>query len=135
MGISGILRAKQRPFAVAAPIMPDSISFTVVLALASFFFGAVQSLPGLSLQQITPNQFRAQVIAIYYMMGNLIAMGIGPTLIAVISDYVLQGEGNIGLALSLVCAVIMPLSAATMGLGLKYYRQSVAEAEAWSKAS
>ncbi|RLQ21138.1 MFS transporter [Seongchinamella sediminis] len=121
------------PFAIAAPVMPESISFTVMLALASFFFGAVQSLPGLSLQLITPNQFRAQVIAIYFMIGNLMAMGIGPTLIALISDYVLQDKGNIALALSLVCAVIMPLSALLMTSTLRYYRNSIDEARAWAE--
>ncbi len=113
--------------------MPGSTSFTIVLAIASFFFGAVQSLPGLSLQLIAPNQFRAQIIAIYFMLGNLIAMGIGPTLIAVISDYVLQDKGNIALTLLLVCAVILPLSAILMSFALKFYRQSVDDAQAWAE--
>jgi len=119
------------PFAIAAPLMPGVTGFTVMLAFASFFFGAVQSLPGLSLQLIAPNQLRAQIIAIYFMVGNLIAMGIGPTLIAVISDYVLEERGNIALSLSIVSSIVMPLSALLMLLGLRYYRNSVDQAQSW----
>jgi MFS family permease len=120
------------PFAVATPIMPGSTGFTIMLAVASFFFGAVQSLPGLSLQLIAPNQFRAQIIALYFVAGNLMAMGIAPTLIAVISDYVLQDKGNIALALSIVCAAVLPISAILMGCALKFYRQSMDNAKSWS---
>ncbi len=55
-------------------------------------------------------------------------------LIAVISDFVLQDTGNIALALSLVCAVILPLSAILMGFALKFYRQSVDDAQVWAEA-
>ncbi|GAB4148076.1 MAG: MFS transporter [Sphingomonadales bacterium] len=120
------------PFAALAPIMPSSTGLVVMLAAASFFFGAVQSLPALSLQLITPNQVRAQIIAIYFLVGNLISMGIGPTLIALISDYVLGGQGNIALALAIVAGTVMPVSALIMYFGLKFYRQSVDDAQAWT---
>jgi len=65
------------------------------------------------------------------MVGNLIAMGIGPTLIAVISDYVLEERGNIALALAIVSSIVLPLAALLMLMGLRYYRNSVEQAQSW----
>ncbi|MBX2846754.1 MAG: MFS transporter [Acidiferrobacterales bacterium] len=62
-----------------------------------------------AINQITPNQFRGQLTAIYTIVVAVIAVGLGPLVAGAVSDYLLGGDQHIGIALSLlslVCGVI-----------------------------
>lgn len=61
------------------------------------------------INQITPNQFRGQLTAIYTIVVAVIAIGLGPLVAGVVSDYLLGGDEQIGKALSLLsifCGII-----------------------------
>lgn len=97
------------PFAVGAPFAPNGTLAMVLIALMSLFFGLAQGLPPASLQAIAPNELRARVIALYLLVGNIIAFTVGPTGVALISDYWLRDPAKIGIAIGLMTAVIVPL--------------------------
>jgi len=69
------------------------LSFSVVLAPAY-------------LQAVTPNEHRGKIIAIYLFLVNLIGLGAGPTLIAIVSDNFFTGPDAIGKAYSVVAFII-----------------------------
>lgn len=121
------------PFVAATPLLGDVNLLLASLAAASFGFGMLNGLPGPALQLVAPNQLRAQVVAAYFLIGNLISLGLGPTLVAWISDRFLGGPSHIGVALSAVGGVAVASSAALLGLSLLSFRDGVAAAKAWQE--
>ncbi|HKX55020.1 MAG TPA: MFS transporter, partial [Xanthomonadales bacterium] len=99
------------------------------LAFTSFFLAMPQGLPAAALQVIAPNALRAQMTALYFLIGNLIAMGLGPTVYALVTDYVFADPAKLRYSLALVSAVVMPLGALFSYLALKPYRASVVRAQ------
>ena len=59
---------------------------------------------------VTPSRVRAQMVALYLLLDSLIGFGLGPTAVAVLTDFVFHDEARVGLALATVIAVIMPIS-------------------------
>ncbi|OYX57303.1 MAG: hypothetical protein B7Y86_06250 [Brevundimonas subvibrioides] len=93
----------------------------------------MNSLPATALQAVAPNQLRAQITAIYFLIGNLISLGLGPTIVAAISDNLLGGDENIGLSLAIVSGVTIAIAAFLLGRALKPFRDSVEEAREWQE--
>jgi len=121
------------PFAVAMPLMPSRELAIAALAGFSFFAGVMNSLPATALQAVAPNQLRAQITAIYFLIGNLISLGLGPTVVAAISDNWLGGDQSIGLSLAIVSGVTVTIAALMLTRALKSFRDSVEEARAWQE--
>lgn len=119
------------PFAIATPLMPSATLTVAALAVFSFFAGVMNSLPATSLQSVSPNQFRAQVTAIYFLIGNLISLAGGPTIVAAISDTLLGGSQKIGLSLSIVSGVCITIASLILIKTLPHFRASVDEAREW----
>ncbi len=78
------------PFIIATPLVGDDRLATVGLGIAIFFLAFPQGLPAAALQVMTPNPLRAQMSALYFFIGSLIASGIGPMLPAMLTDYVFK---------------------------------------------
>ena len=62
------------------------------------------------------------------IIGNLIAGSIGPTVPALLTDYVFRDPAKLGLAIVWVEAAVMPLSLLLLWRGFKPYRASVERA-------
>ncbi len=113
------------PFLVGTPLLRDAGLATAGLAIAIFFCAYPQGLPAAAIQAITPNPLRAQVTAVYFFIGNLIANGLGPVLPALLTDHVYHDPGRLRDALALIAATTVPLSALLMHAGLAPYRESL----------
>ena len=118
------------PFAVATPLMPNETLAVCGLAVTSFLLAFPQGLPAAALQVIAPNRLRAQMTALYFLVGNLIALGIGPTMVALVTDYGFGDTNKLPYSMSLVCAIVIPLGVISVFFSLKPYRASVARAKA-----
>ena len=78
-----------------------------------------------AIQQIMPNEMRAQASALYLFVVNLIGLGLGPTAVALVTDYVFNDDGAIGLSL-LVVGIFTHIGAVVaFALGLKPFRESL----------
>jgi MFS family permease len=118
------------PFAVLTPLMPNPWFAVAGLTATIFLLALSQGLPAAALQVIAPNPLRAQMTAIYFLVGNLIANALGPTLFALATDYLFRDPMKLRYSLSLVCALLIPLGVVCAFLALKPYRQSVAASRA-----
>lgn len=111
--------------ATLAPLMPNAdlalLLASVVIALQFGYFGIAIS----ALQIITPNQLRAQVSALLLFATNILGLVIGPTIVALLTDYVFVGDQYLNRSLALTSAVIAPLAAIILWRGLSAYRQLV----------
>lgn len=129
--VAALTMLASAPFAAIAPFLADTRQMLVMLAIASFGFGMVNGLPAAALQAIAPNQLRAQVTAAYFLIGNLISLGLGPTLVAGLSDGLLGGR--IGASLGLVGGAALLLAAGLLAWSLFAFRTSVAKAAVWQE--
>jgi len=115
------------PFAIAFPLANSPILSLVLLAPV-LFFGAMPFGAGTAtLPMVTPNQMRAQVVALYLLIANLIGYALGPTLIALITDYGFGDPNKIRYALALGPSLILTGGVVTLAAGLKPFRALLAE--------
>ncbi len=119
------------PLVFITPLLPDARWVIASLAVVSLLFGMLNGLPGTSLQSVVPNQLRGQIVAAYFLIGTMMSLGIGPTIVAFVSDTVLGGPAKIGVALAVVGAIATLASALMLQVSRAGYRDAVAVARAW----
>ena len=107
------------PFAILAPFAPSGELAMAVIAIMSFTFGLAQGLPAAAFQAVAPNRVRARVIALYLLIGNIIAFTVGPTGVALISDYWLRDPAKIGVAIGVLSAFVVPAGVLALVLARK----------------
>ena len=116
----------------ALPLMP-----TPGLALAMFvphIFGAaaITAVGGAALMIITPNQLRGQATAIYYFIISLAGLTLGPTSVAMLTDYVFRDEAALRYSMAIV-GVAAPLLSVGGALWIRRaYFASMEEAKDWT---
>jgi MFS family permease len=115
----------------AMPLMP-----TPELALVMFFphvLGAagVTAAGGAALMLVTPNQLRGQATAIYYFVISIAGLTLGPTSVAVLTDFVFHDEAALRYSLAIVGFTAPLLSVICAILTLRPYQRSIAESETW----
>jgi MFS family permease len=90
---------------VAGPLAPARwLSITLISATAFFAFTWLGSCVAL-VQLVTPNRMRGQVSAVYLFFINLLAMGLGSTSVAIVTDHVFGNDKRVGWSLALVATV------------------------------
>jgi MFS family permease len=75
-----------------------------------------------ALHEITPNQMRGQVAAIYLFSLSFLGMGFGPTIVALFTDSVFASDMALGKSLAATIAIIAPFSAIVLWLSRKPYK-------------
>jgi MFS family permease len=119
------------PFPILSPLSP-----TPELALSSYLVGVFILAVGTfaqnaALQTVTPNQMRGRVTALFLFFYS-IGSGMGPTVVALLTDSVFRDESRVGQAMALAAACLLPLQVACYWLVLKPYARSVEQAKEWS---
>jgi MFS family permease len=85
-----------------------------------------------SLMQISPNEMRAKASALYYFVVSMVGLGLGPTSVALITDYYFRDEARLQHSLAIV-ATVAGLAAVAVLLWVRpWFRASVAAARAWN---
>ena len=79
-----------------------------------------------ALQIMAPLDLRARLSAIYLLVLNLLGIGLGPLIVAAMSDYLLGGKEAIGLAMAITAAIMAPLGTWTLAATFGRDRQLVA---------
>ncbi len=110
-----------------ATLMPTLHLTVVLLFLVVFFLLMPLGLAAVALQSVTPNQMRGQVTAIYFFFVTMMAMGLGPTSVALFTDYVYRDPLAIGKALSTVAVTATPIALVLFWFGLSPYRRLLEE--------
>ncbi|WP_427968717.1 MFS transporter [Altererythrobacter sp.] len=120
------------PFAVAMPLMPSPQLALVMFGLAMGISVSAIGSQNAALLIVTPNRMRAQMTALFLVMYNVIGFGLGPTVVATLTDFVLGSEAKLGLAMALTSAVLGTLGALSISLGLRPFGTEVERARRWA---
>jgi len=109
------------PITIAFPLMPTATGALVLIGLMNFFAGFNFGGGLATLLEMTPNRMRALVSAFYMLTINLIGAALGPTAIALCTDYWFADPQKLPEAIALVAGFASPLSVLALWLGMRSY--------------
>lgn len=78
------------------------------------------------LQSVSPNEMRGLMAGCFVLSTNLIGLALGPTSVALASDYIFESAQAVGSSLALVGATVLPKAVLLLWRGLSAI-ESVAE--------
>ena len=113
------------------PFMPTVPLVWAAIFIAGITFNAYNGVGPMAVNQVTPNEYRAQISAVYLFVVNALGLGVGPALVPFVNDHVFHDPLKIRYSL---VAVVFCSAAAALILLLKVrpiYRQKQVEAAAW----
>ena len=104
----------------------EDVSGSLVwLVLAMFFASFPLPTSAVAMQNLAPNQMRAQVSAIFLLVSNLIGLGLGTTLVALVTDKVFGSPLAVGNSMAVINAIATVLAFALLYIGCRHYRASL----------
>ncbi len=121
----GIIAAAGILLSSGVCLITDPNVLVTLLPIPCFFVAFPLGASSAAIQEIMPNQARAMASAVYLLILNLIALGFGPTLVALLTDYVFHDEKAIHQSLAIVMVVGSTLGLASYGWGLSAYRTAI----------
>ncbi|MBP6562357.1 MAG: MFS transporter [Neisseriaceae bacterium] len=109
----------------------DSLGLSLgLLAIAMFFASFPLSTSAQSMQILAPNQQRAQVSALFLLVSNLIGLGVGTTVVALITDNVFGSPLLVGHSISLVNLAASLIAIVLLMRGCQHFRRSIQQEQA-----
>jgi MFS family permease len=120
------------PTATLLTIVPDPWVAMALLVPVTFCMSLPPGLMMATLQAVSPNEMRGQMVGVYLIVVNFLAYTIAPSLPAVLSDYLFASELALGKSISLLAVINYSIAAACLWAGLKHYRKALEAAKAWA---
>jgi len=117
------------------PLMPTvelTVFFLVFASLGTPFITAC-IVPALLI--ITPNQLRGTTYALFLFAMSIVGLLLGPTIVALVTDYFFHDESMLYYSLSIVTGATSLFIVLFFSLSLPYYRTSMTEMETLDKNS
>lgn len=113
------------PTGIIYPAIQNETGMLISLAFFLFLTKAPIGLAAAAIQEITPNEMRGQASAVYLFFLNLIGLGLGPTAVALLTDFVFQDESMLRYSILSIGLFAGVGSAFCFWKCLKPYRESV----------
>lgn len=92
------------------------------LALMILFLSAPIGLVQAALQAITPNELRAQVIALYLLTVTIFGVAAGPSAVAAVTDFIYRDDTAIGSSIAIVATSAVVLGVVVLAAGISAYK-------------
>ena len=119
--VMAVAAAAAVPFALVAPLADTPGEVLSRLAPMIFLQTMVIGLGPSTLQELVPNQMRGVATSLGVLVVNLIGLGLGPTLVALVTDYVLRDEQQLRYSLAALLPAMLVVSAGIGFGGLGCY--------------
>ena len=118
-------------FSCLPTLMPTVTLVWIAIFVSGLSFNAYNGVGPMAVNQVTPNQYRAQVSAVYLFVVNALGLGVGPTLVPLLNDHLFQDPLKIRFSLIIVvfCAALAAIT--LLWIVRPTYRQKLAEAAQW----
>ncbi len=111
---------------IATFTLVDSLWLSVALLVPAMFFASFPiPTSTAAMQHLAPNQLRAQISSIFLLISNLIGLGIGTTLVALITDKVFGSPKSVGFSVAIVGGISAILAAVLLKIGCKRFQESM----------
>ena len=96
-----------------------------LLVPAMFFASFPMPISTTAMQMLAPNQIRAQISAVFLLISNLVAVGIGTTLVALVTDKIFGNPLMVGTSLTIVGTFSCILAFILLKKGCKAFSASM----------
>jgi len=120
------------PTGLLYPLFDNEYLMLISLGFFLFLTKAPIGLAAAAIQEITPNEMRGQASAVYLFFLNLIGLGLGPTAVALLTDFVFQDEGMLRYSIFTIAIISALLAGWCFWRCLAPYRQSIKQLESVS---
>lgn len=113
--------------AVLWPLVPDPRLAFGLLFLTVLGLGLAQSAAPVAIQAVFPNRMRGQAVSVYLLLAGLLGIGLGPTSVALVTDYVFHDDKALRYALALTAGPSVLFGLWLIGSGLRPYAKTYSE--------
>lgn len=120
---------------IAYPLVSSGAIAMMLLAPTVFFVAMPFGVAPAAIQEMMPNTMRGQASAIYLFVVNLIGLGLGPSMVAWVTDYGFHDEGMLRYSILIVTVVAHVGAAILLWLGIKQFRESLRRRDQWEATS
>jgi len=123
------------PAGILYPLMPSGNSAAAVLIPTIFVTSMPVGVAAAAMQEMMPNVMRGQASALYLFVINLIGLGLGPTAVAVVTDYVFHNDNAVHYSLLIVGTLAHVGAALFLWRGLKPFVGSLERLREWTRVN
>jgi MFS family permease len=116
-------------FGVVGPLMPNPVLAITMVIPAVFLKSSYLGSSASAMQMVSPNQYRAKLMALQTLFATIIGMTVGASGTAFLTDFVFVDDLAIRYSLSTIAAVTCALGALVCWTCLAPYRKAMDEAE------
>ncbi|XLX41491.1 spinster family MFS transporter [Ectopseudomonas mendocina] len=120
------------PMVTLFPLMDTAFWASLLMAPTVFCLSMPFGVAPAAIQEIMPNSMRGQASAIYLFVITLIGLGVGPTAVALVTDFVFADDAALRYSLLIVTTLAVSTSIILLAKSLKPYRESVTRLEQWA---
>lgn len=120
------------PFGMLYPLMPNAYWSIALLIPSAFLASAPFGVAPAAIQQMMPNTMRGQASAIYLFVVNLIGLGMGPTAVAMTTEFIFADDKMVRYSLLIVGTGAHIVAAILLWAGLKPFLRSLECLKAWA---
>jgi MFS family permease len=106
---------------VALPFQESATLGLACVAGASFGVTLPLALITSSMQLVTPNEMRGVVNGMYVVTNNVLGLALGPTLVAMSTDFIFQDPTAVAKSLGMVSLIVGPIAVCLLAVGVKPY--------------
>ncbi len=121
------------PFTAVYPFVSDPWWALVIIMPSTFFATFCTGAGPAAVQEIMPNQMRGQASAFMIFVVTIIGLGLGPTAIALVTDYVFGNDQMLYASLAIVATAILLIAAVVIWVGLDAYKNTLDYLDEWVK--
>jgi MFS family permease len=111
--------------ATAFPLMPTAALAVAWLAVVNFFAAFPWGAASAAAAEMAPLRLRAQSVALFFLLLNLISQTLGPLSVGLFNDHVFGRGAGVRYSIAIVSSVGMLLTIIFLSAGLAAYRRAV----------
>ena len=112
-------------------VMPTITWVWIALFAQGITFNAYNAVGPMAVNQVTPNQFRAQVSAVYLFVVNALGLGVGPALVPFLNEHLFHDPKQLRYSLVIVVFSSAAIAVTLLLIERPAFRQKQMAAAAW----
>ena len=112
------------PAICLAPIVENVVAAWMLIGIYLFFISSFAPIGLLAVSGVSSNEVKGQMAAVHAFLMMAFGLSLGPQITAFFTDFILQDESKLGLAVSLTGGLVLPIAAICFWMSLKRYRKA-----------
>ena len=112
------------PAICLAPIVENVVAAWILIGIYLFFISSFAPIGLLAVSGVSSNEVKGQMAAVHAFLMMAFGLSLGPQITAFFTDFILQDESKLGLAVSLTGGLVLPIAAVCFWMSLKRYRKA-----------